>query len=74
MQRHGGMDQGWQAPIPAFPQRGKESKPEWKGVTSPASIPSPAGGGLGWGPPEEEEAPLTPALSRKRERVQTPNL
>ena len=50
MQRHGGMPQAWQAPIPAFPQRGKERKPEGKRFTSPASIPSPAGGGLGWGP------------------------
>ncbi|OOH84410.1 hypothetical protein BMF38_15925 [Comamonas kerstersii] len=59
MQRHGGMPQGWLAPIPAFPQRGKErkpegkeSKPEGKRFTSPA---------------------LTPALSRKREREFIPN-
>ena len=47
MQRHGGMDQAWLAPIPAFPQRGKERKPEGEEVHPP---------------------PLTPALSRKRER------
>ena len=40
MQRHGGMDQAWLAPIPAFPQRGKESKPEGKSLTSPTLTPA----------------------------------
>ena len=32
MQRHGCTPQGWLAPIPAFPQRGKERKPEGEEV------------------------------------------
>ena len=77
MQRHGGMPQAWQAPIPAFPQRGKERKPEGEGEKARGeevhlsrlySLPR-------WvrvrvGATRRGSSTLTLTLSRKREREQ----
>ncbi|OOH87748.1 hypothetical protein BMF38_03280 [Comamonas kerstersii] len=80
MQRHGGMDQGWQAPIPAFPQRGKERKPEGEGEKARGEevhlsrlYSLPRWGRVGVGAARRGRRSLTPALSRKREREFIPN-
>ena len=68
MQRHGGMPQGWQAPIPAFPQRGKERKPEGEGSHLSRLYSLPRWGRVRVGATRRGRSPLTPALSRLRER------
>ena len=73
MQSHGCTPQGWLAPIPAFPQRGKERKPEGEEVHLSRLYSLPHWGRVRVGAARKGRSSLTPALSRKREREFIPN-